>query len=68
MSFVLRIDNKIDVESEFLEISKNRKFEIDNKIIFNKYRNKLQGFEKPKQLELHLLSEPKVEYDTAPDF
>ena len=50
-----------------VEISKNRKLEIENKKMFNKYRNKLQGFNKPKQLELHLLSEPKAEYKTELD-
>ena len=57
----------IDVEEEYLEISKNRKLEIENEIIFNKYRNKLQGFRQPKQLEMHLLKEPSVEYRTELD-
>jgi site-specific DNA-methyltransferase (adenine-specific) len=54
----------IDIEKEYLEISKKRKLEIENKQIFNKYRNKIQGFKKPELLELHLLSEPRVEYNT----
>ena len=58
----------VDIETEFLEISKNRKLEIEDEIIFNKYRNKLQGFKESKQLELHLLREPIVEYKTDLDF
>ena len=54
----------IDIEPEFLEISKNRKLEIENEILFNKYRSKLHGFKEPKQLELYLLNEPNVEYKT----
>jgi len=57
----------IDIEEEYLEISKCRKNEIENEAIFKKYRNKLQGFRKPKQLELHLLKEPSVEYETELD-
>ncbi|GAB4323777.1 MAG: hypothetical protein Kow00127_16500 [Bacteroidales bacterium] len=57
----------IDIEEEYLEISKKRKLEIENEQIFNKYRNKLQGFREPEQLELHLLREPKVEYETELD-
>jgi len=53
----------IDTEKEYLEISKQRKLEIDNEKVFNKYRNKLQGFKEPKQLKLNLLREPKVEYE-----
>ena len=54
----------IDIEKEYLEISKQRKSEIENEQIFNKYRNKLQGFKETQQLELNLLREPKVEYET----
>ena len=57
----------IDIEEEFLKISKCRKLEIENEIIFNKYRNKLHGFNEPKQLELNLLREPKVEYNVELD-
>ncbi len=53
----------IDIEKEYLEISKCRKLEIENEKTFNKYQNKLQGFKEPKQLELNLLREPKVEYE-----
>jgi len=57
----------IDIEEKYLEISKKRKFEMENKIIFNTYRNKLQVFKEPKQLEIHLLREPSVEYKTELD-
>lgn len=52
----------IDIETEFLEISKRRKLEIENEDIFHRYRNKIQGFETPKQLELEILKESEVEY------
>lgn len=57
----------IDIEEEFLEISKSRRLEIETEKIFKKYRNKLQGFNKPEQLVLHLSSEPSVEYKTEID-
>lgn len=52
----------IDMETEFLEISKKRKLEIDNELIANQYRQKINGFETKKQLELYLVEEPKTEY------
>ena len=57
----------IDIEKEYLKISKCRKIEINNKLIFNKYRDRLQGFKKPKQLESYLLKEPSVEYNAELD-
>lgn len=57
----------IDIEEEYLKISKCRKIEISNKLIFNKYRNRLQVFKKPEQLELYLLKEPSIEYNTELD-
>lgn len=48
----------IDMESEFLEISKNRKLEIEDQKIANIYRQKINGFETKKQLELYLVEEP----------
>lgn len=57
----------IDVEEEYLKISKNRKLEIENEEIFNKYRKRLQGFKNPEQLELHLLKEPRAEYKSELD-
>ena len=49
----------IDMETEFLEISKNRKLEIENVTIAEAYRKKINGFETKKQLELYLTEEPK---------
>ena len=54
----------IDKEQEFLEISKNRKLEIMNKNIAATYRQKINGFQDNKELELFLVSEPEVEYKT----
>lgn len=49
----------IDQETEFLEISKNRKIEIEDEKIAHQYRQKISGFETQKQLELYLAEEPK---------
>ncbi len=57
----------IDIENEYLEISKRRKLEIENELIFTKHRNKIQGFQKHRQLELCVLKEPKVEYKVELD-
>ena len=54
----------IDNEEEFLNISKNRKLEIENKKVAANYRQKIGGFNDTKELELFLLEEPKVEYGT----
>lgn len=53
----------IDKGEEFLNISKNRKFEIENPQIFGSFRKKLGGFENKNQLELFLTKEPESEYD-----
>ena len=52
----------IDIEEEYLELSKSRKQEIGKEQIFRKYKNKMQGFNRDGQLELHLINEPSVEY------
>jgi site-specific DNA-methyltransferase (adenine-specific) len=52
----------IDQEEDFLKISIERKLEIENTKIASTYRNKLQGFNDKKELELFLLQEPQVEY------
>lgn len=52
----------IDQEQEYLEISKNRKLEIENPKIASKYRQKLQGFNNQKELDLFLAKEPEAEY------
>jgi site-specific DNA-methyltransferase (adenine-specific) len=48
-----------------LNISKNRKLEIENPQIFVTYRQKLGGFEDEKQLELFLVNEPEIEYERS---
>lgn len=52
----------IDRMTEFLEISKNRKLEIENPQVFGTYRKKLGGFTDKEQLELFLTNEPVAEY------
>lgn len=52
----------IDLETEFLEISKNRKLEIQNETIAETYRRKINGFETKQQLKHYLLNEPIEEY------
>lgn len=52
----------IDQEDEFLEISKNRKLEIENPSIAALYRQKIGGFNEKKELETFLVNEPRVEY------
>ena len=54
----------IDQEQEYLKISKNRKLEIENPKIASKYRQKLQGFNNQKELDLFLAKEPEAEYLT----
>ena len=49
----------IDMETEFLEISKNRKLEIENPTITKLYQQKINGFEDKKQLQFYLAEEPK---------
>ena len=54
----------IDLETEYLEISKNRKLEIENTRTASLYKSKIKGFEKAQQLEMFIAQEPKVEYLT----
>lgn len=49
----------IDMEAEFLEISKNRRLEIENPSIAETYKQKINGFENKKQLKLYLTNEPQ---------
>lgn len=58
----------IDKEEEFLEISKNRKLEIENPRTAEIYRQKLGGFNNKKELELFLVNEPQAEYITELKF
>ncbi len=52
----------IDKEIDFLNISKNRKLEIENSTTAAKYKEKIRGFNNKKELELFLVNEPKEEY------
>ncbi|MFZ4797311.1 MAG: DNA-methyltransferase [Bacteroidia bacterium] len=52
----------IDQEEEFLNISKNRKIEIENRGIAEQYRQKIKGFNDKKELQLFLSEEPEVPY------
>ena len=54
----------IDLEKKYLEISKNRKLEIENPKISSKYKSKIQGFQVKQQLEIFLAQEPSVDYLT----
>lgn len=58
----------IDKEEAFLNISKNRKLEIENPQIVAEYRKKLRGFETNTQLELFLAEEPELEYQRTLKF
>ena len=50
------------MEKEFLEISKNRKLEIENPAIAENYKQKINGFNDKKELSLFLANEPNEEY------
>ena len=52
----------IDQEKAFLEISKNRKIEIENRFVAAKYRQKIAGFNNHGELDLFLAEEPTAEY------
>ncbi|MDD2191462.1 MAG: site-specific DNA-methyltransferase [Bacteroidales bacterium] len=52
----------IDREEDFLNISIQRKLEIENPQIFEKYKNKISGFVNKKQFDLFLAKEPETEY------
>jgi len=58
----------IDSEELFLEISKNRKLEIENPKIAASYKQKIRGFNNKKELELFLTEEPKEEYKSELNF
>lgn len=49
----------IDLETEFLEMSKARKLEIENATIAETYRKKIRGFDNKKQFQTYLAVEPK---------
>jgi len=52
----------IDNEEAFLNISKNRKKEIENLKVAAEYRQKIGGFNDKKELELFLFEEPAPDY------
>jgi site-specific DNA-methyltransferase (adenine-specific) len=58
----------IDKEEEFLNISKNRKLEIEKIKIANAYRQKISGFNNKTELELLLFNEPRKEYKSELSF
>ncbi len=58
----------IDMETEFLEISKNRKLEIENPTIAETYKQKINGFNDKNELRLFLAQELKEEYAPALEF
>jgi site-specific DNA-methyltransferase (adenine-specific) len=58
----------IDLEEVFLEISKNRRLEIESPIIAQQYKEKLNGFSCKKQLETYLVNEPIIEYGSELPF
>ena len=58
----------IDKEEEYLNISRNRKLEIENPQTFGTYRKKLGGFVDKNQLELFLANEPEIEYGRSLNF
>src|SRR5690625_232451 len=54
----------IDQEELFLEISKNRKLEIENPRIAASYKQKIRGFNNNNELTLFLQEESNIEYST----
>lgn len=54
----------IDQEVDFLNISKNRKLEIEKQNTAATYRQKIGGFNDKKQLDLLLVEESQTEYKT----
>jgi site-specific DNA-methyltransferase (adenine-specific) len=53
----------IDIEEEYLELSKKRKQEIENQQVIDKFKNKIKDFKKENQLDLFLFKEPNQKYD-----
>ena len=55
----------MDLEKEFLEISKNRKLEILDSQVAENYRKKISGFETKNQLKEYLSAEPQPKEKVA---
>ncbi len=58
----------IDQEIDFLNISKNRKLEIEDSKLSSLYRNKISGLNNKNELELFLVGEPNTSYASEIDF
>jgi len=58
----------IDMETEYLDISKARKKELLNPQTVELYKSKIRGFNDKKQLSLFLAEEPKTEYKSELKF
>lgn len=58
----------IDKEEEFLNISIQRKLEIENPQVLIKYKNKIGGFANKQQFDLFLAQEPETEYVRSLNF
>jgi DNA adenine methylase len=58
----------IDQEEKFLQISKNRKLEIENEKTVSLYKQKISGFNDKKELTLFLAEEPKEPYSSELKF
>ncbi|MBK9150260.1 MAG: site-specific DNA-methyltransferase [Saprospiraceae bacterium] len=52
----------IDQEEEYLIMSRNRKLEIENPLIEQKFKQKIEGFSTSNQLELYLAQETQENY------
>ncbi len=52
----------VDLEAEYLEMSKRRKLEIENPDIVRLYKSKIRGFQSPQQLGLFIANEQQSEY------
>ena len=52
----------IDKEREYLEISRNRKIEIENKSIFRLYRNKINGIKLSPSTQLNIVQDSDTNY------
>jgi site-specific DNA-methyltransferase (adenine-specific) len=47
----------IDLEKEYLELSKNRKIEIENPVVQKQFKEKMNGFKDKNELSCYLLNE-----------
>jgi site-specific DNA-methyltransferase (adenine-specific) len=54
----------IDIETEFLNLSRRRKEEITDTETFNLYRSKIHDIKQKNELKLQMVNEPKQEYES----